>query len=162
MDEFDMADSTSTRLVEGEAVAHSDNTSFVTRLDIAGHTMIADEPIEVGGTDTGPSPYGLLSGALATCTAMTLHAYAKMKSLPVTDIRVKVKHEKIHEVDCENCEQDDKAKIDRLERTISIEGDIDDKARERMMQIADRCPVHRTLSSQIRIVTRGEVVASKA
>ncbi|NUS60418.1 MAG: osmotically inducible protein C, partial [Lysobacter sp.] len=75
---------------------------------------------------------------------------------------VKVKHEKIHEVDCENCEQDDKAKIDRLERTISIEGDIDDKARERMMQIADRCPVHRTLSSQIRIVTRGEVVASKA
>lgn len=149
-----MADSSPTHLVEGEAVAHSDNTSFVTKLDIAGHTMVADEPVDVGGTDTGPSPYGLLSGALATCTAMTLHAYAKMKSLPVTDIRVKVKHEKIHEVDCENCEQDEKAKIDRLERTIWIEGDVDDKARERMMQIADRCPVHRTLTSQIRIVTR--------
>ena len=149
-------------LTEGEAVAHSDNTSFVIKLDIAGHTMVADEPVSVGGTDTGPSPYGLLSGALASCTAMTLHAYAKMKSLAITDIRVKVKHEKIHEVDCINCEKDDSAKVDCLKRTIWIEGDIDDKARERMMQIADRCPVHRTLSSQIRIVTRGEVAASKA
>lgn len=141
-------------LVEGEALAHSDNTSFRTSLDIAGHTLVADEPVDVGGTDLGPSPYGLLSGALATCTAMTLHAYAKMKSLPVTDIRVLVKHEKVHETDCENCEKDDKAKIDCLQRTIWIEGEVDAKARERMLQIADRCPVHRTLSAQVRIVTQ--------
>ena len=141
-------------LVEGEALAHSDNTSFRTSLDIAGHTMVADEPIDVGGTNLGPSPYGLLSGALATCTAMTLHAYAKMKTLPVTDIRVLVKHEKVHETDCENCEKDDKAKIDCLQRTIWIEGELDAKARERMLQIADRCPVHRTLSTQVRIVTQ--------
>ena len=140
-------------LVEGEALAHSDNKGFLTSLDIAGHAMLADEPVAVGGTDKGPSPYGLLSGALATCTAMTLHAYAKLKALPVTDIRVLVKHEKVHEVDCENCERDEGAKLDRLQRTIWIEGEINDKARERMMQIADRCPVHRTLSSQIRIVT---------
>jgi putative redox protein len=141
-------------LVEGEALAHSDNTSYVTSLDIAGHAMIADEPVAVGGSDAGPSPYGLLSGALATCTAMTLHAYAKMKQLPVTDIRVKVKHEKVHEVDCEHCEQDANAKVDQLERTIWIEGDLTDEARARMLQIAERCPVHRTLHSKMKIVTR--------
>ena len=153
-----MADSLDTLpqapLAEGEALAHNDNTGFRTVLDIAGHPLIADEPVTVGGTDAGPSPYGLLSGALASCTAMTLHSYAKMKKLAVTDIRVRVKHEKVHEVDCENCERDPNAKIDRLERTIWIEGDLDDKARERMMQIADRCPVHRTLGDDIRIVTR--------
>lgn len=140
-------------LAEGEALAHSNNTSFLTNLDIAGHTMVADEPVDVGGTDAGPSPYGLLSGALATCTAMTLHAYAKLKALPVTDIRVHVKHQKVHEVDCENCERDPNAKLDQLQRTIWIDGDVDQKARTRMMQIADRCPVHRTLSAQVKIVT---------
>ena len=77
-----------------------------------------------------------------------------MKALPVTDIRVHVKHSKVHELDCENCERDDAAKIDQLHRTVWIEGDIDDKVRERMMQIANRCPVHRTLSSQVKIVTQ--------
>jgi putative redox protein len=141
-------------LAEGEALAHSDNKSFRTTLDVAGHPMIADEPVDVGGTDLGPSPYGLLSAALASCTAMTLHAYAKMKALPVTDIRVHVKHSKVHELDCENCERDDAAKIDQLHRTVWIEGEIDDKVRERMMQIANRCPVHRTLSTQVKIVTQ--------
>jgi putative redox protein len=140
-------------LGEGEAFAHNDNQGFRTTLDIAGHPMIADEPVSVGGTDTGPSPYGLLSGALASCTAMTLHTYAKGKGFAVTDIRVHVKHEKIHEKDCEHCETDATAKVDCLRRTIWIEGDLDDRARERMMQIANKCPVHRTLESDIRIVT---------
>ena len=142
-----------TPLAEGEALAHSDNKGFLTSLDIAGHTMLADEPVAVGGTDKGPSPYGLLSAALASCTTMTLHTYAKVKRYDVTDIRVLVKHEKVHELDCENCERDEGAKIDRLQRTIRIDGDLDEKARARMMQIADRCPVHRTLSAQVRIVT---------
>ena len=141
-------------LDEGQARAHSDNTGFRTTLDIGGHPLVADEPVAVGGTDMGPSPYGLLSGALAACTTMTLHAYAKAKRLAVTDIRVHVRHDKVHETDCENCELDPNAKVDRLSRTIWIEGDIDDKVRERMMQIADKCPVHRTLESDIRIVTR--------
>ena len=148
------APNVATPLVEGEALAHSDNTSFLTQLDIAGHAMVADEPVAVGGTDAGPSPYGLLSGALASCTAMTLHAYAKLKALPVTDIRVHVKHSKVHEVDCENCERDPNAKLDQLQRTIWIDGDLDEKARARMMQIADRCPVHRTLNAQVKIVTQ--------
>ena len=140
-------------LDEGEALAHSDNTGFRTTLDIAGHPLVADEPVAVGGTDAGPSPYGLLSGALAACTTMTLHLYAKAKRLAVTGIRVHVKHEKVHELDCEHCELDPNAKVDRLSRTIWIDGAIDDKGRERMMQIADKCPVHRTLQGQIRIVT---------
>jgi putative redox protein len=141
-------------LAEGEVMAHSDNTSFVTTLDVAGHPMVADEPISVGGTDKGPSPYGLLSAALASCTTMTLHTYAKAKRYDVTDIRVRVKHEKVHETDCENCELDPGAKVDTLTRTIWIEGALDDKARERMMQIAEKCPVHRTLGGPIRIVTQ--------
>ncbi len=139
---------------EGQARAHSDNTGFRTTLDIGGHPLLADEPVSVGGTNAGPSPYGLLSGALAACTTMTLHAYAKAKHLAVTDIRVHVRHDKVHEVDCENCELDPNAKVDCLSRTVWIEGDIDEKVRARMMQIADKCPVHRTLHSQIRIVTK--------
>ncbi len=84
---------------------------------------------------------------------MTIHAYAKLKELPVTDIRVLVQHNKVHELDCEACENDKSAKIDQLERTIWIEGDLSEKVRERLMQIADRCPVHRTFHDTVRIVT---------
>lgn len=140
-------------LGEGEAFAHSDNHGFRTPLNIAGHALVVDEPVAVGGTDQGPSPYGLISAALASCTAMTLHSYAKIKQLPIRDIRVLVRHDKVHELDCEHCE-DDGAKIDQLERTIWIDGDISDPVRERMLQIADRCPVHRTLHASVRIVTR--------
>ena len=142
------------RLREGEALAHSDNRGFRTALDVAGHPLVADEPIAVGGTDAGPSPYGLLAAALASCTAITLHSYAKIKQLPVSDIRVLVRHDKVHEVDCEHCEKDAGAKIDQLERTIWIDGEIPEMARERLMQIAERCPVHRTLQRSVRIVTR--------
>lgn len=139
---------------EGEAYAVSDNTGFRTTLDIAGHPAIADEPIALGGTDQGPSPYGMLSAALAACTAMTLHSYAKLKVLPVAGIRVLVRHEKVHEVDCERCEADAGAKIDRMERTIWIDGAVPEAGRERLLQIAERCPVHRTLQGAVRIVTR--------
>lgn len=139
---------------EGEAYAISDNAGFRTTLDIGGHAAIADEPVALGGGDEGPSPYGLLSAALAACTAMTLHSYAKLKSLPVERIRVLVRHEKVHEVDCEHCETDAGAKIDRLDRTIWIEGAADEAARARLLQIAERCPVHRTLQSAVHIATR--------
>jgi putative redox protein len=85
---------------------------------------------------------------------MTLHAYAKMKRLAIRDIDVTVRHEKVHERDCENCEQDAGAMVDRLERTIRIDGDLADEVRARMLQIAERCPVHRTLAAGVRIVTR--------
>ena len=140
-------------LGEGEAFAHSDNQGFRTALNVAGHSLVMDEPVSVGGTDQGPSPYGMISAALASCTAMTLHSYAKLKQLPVRDIRVLVRHGKVHETDCESCEENPGAKIDRLERRIWIDGDLDSAARARMMQIADKCPVHRTLHGVVRIVT---------
>lgn len=143
-----------TPLPEGAAAAHSDNRGFRTTLDVAGHALVADEPLAVGGTDQGPSPYGLLSASLAACTAMTLHAYAKMKNLAIRDIHVSVRHAKVHEPDCENCERDASAKVDRLERTIRIDADLTDDVRARMMQIADRCPLHRTLAAGVTIVTR--------
>lgn len=142
-----------TPLGEGAAFAHSDNRGFRTPLNVAGHAMVIDEPVAVGGTDAGPSPYGLISAALASCTAMTLHSYAKMKKLPVTDIRVLVQHDKVHEVDCEHCDSDPGAKIDQLQRTIWIDGELTAQMRERLLQIADRCPVHRTFQSSVRIVT---------
>lgn len=141
-------------LGEGEAFAHSDNRGFRTPLNVAGHALVVDEPVAVGGTDQGPSPYGLISAALASCTAMTLHSYAKLKQLPVRDIRVLVRHDKVHELDCEHCDDDPGAKVDQLERTIWIEGEVSDTVRERLLQIADRCPVHRTLDGSVRIVTR--------
>jgi putative redox protein len=139
---------------EGTAVATSDNRGFRTTLQVGGHALVADEPVDVGGTDTGPSPYGLISAALASCTAMTLHLYAKQKHLPVIGIRVEVTHAKVHERDDEDCEHNDAAKIDQLERTLWIEGDLPDAARQRLLQIAERCPVHRTLQGNVRIVTR--------
>jgi len=137
-------------LSEGEALAQSDNRGFRTRLNVAGHPLVADEPAAVGGTDQGPSPYGLISAALASCTAMTLHSYASRKGLAVSDIRVFVRHDKVHEADCVRCAESDR--IDRLDCTVHIDGDIDEAMRERMMQIAARCPVHRTLDGSVRIV----------
>jgi putative redox protein len=141
-------------LGEGEAFAHSDSRGFRTTLNVAGHVLITDEPLTAGGTDQGPSPYGLISAALASCTAMTLHSYAKRKGLQIHDIRVLVRHGKVHEVDCMHCAEDDGAKVDQLERTIWIDGDLADGVRGRMMQIADACPVHRSLRAGMRIVTR--------
>ena len=141
-------------LREGEVLAHSDNLGFRTTLDIAGHAFVADEPLAVGGTNQGPSPYGLISAALASCTVMTLHSYSKRKGLPLRDIRVTVRHSKVHEIDCEHCVEDTGAKVDQLERTIWIDGDLTDALRERLLQIADSCPVHRSLRDGMRIVTK--------
>ena len=140
-------------LGEGEAFAHSDNTGFRTAMNIGGHALVVDEPVAVGGTDAGPSPYGLVSAALASCTAMTLHMYARRKELAVTDIRVVVRHRKVHEQDCEDC-TDPGARIDHLERVIWLDGALEPAQRERMLEIADRCPVHRTLEGGVRIETR--------
>jgi putative redox protein len=150
----DITPATSPAAAEGTALAISDHRGFRTTLQVGGHALVADEPVAVGGTNAGPSPYGLISAALASCTAMTLHLYAKQKQLAVTGIRVSVTHAKVHELDDEDCEKSDAAKIDQLERTLWIEGDIPDASRQRLLQMAERCPVHRTLQGNVRIVTR--------
>jgi len=117
------------------------------------HQLLADEPVAAGGADTGPGPYDLLLSALGACTSMTMRMYADRKSLPVERITVTLKHNKIHAEDCAECETRE-GLIDQIDRVISIEGVLDADQRKRLMEIADKCPVHRTLTSEVRILTR--------
>ena len=119
------------------------------------HSVTADEPVDMGGDDTGPSPYELLLGALGSCTAMTLGMYARRKRWPLTGTTVALRHEKRYVEDCEGCEKEG-AKIDFIERELVLEGDLTDEQRERLREIADKCPVHRTLRGEVRIETRRE------
>jgi putative redox protein len=118
-----------------------------------GHRFAADEPREVGGADTGPGPYELLLAALGACTSMTLRLYANVKKMPLEGIRVRLRHSKIHAADCANCATKD-GKLDRIDREIEVLGALTDEQRARLLEIADRCPVHRTLRSEIEIPTR--------
>ena len=117
------------------------------------HQMLADEPLAAGGADTGPGPYDLLLSALGACTSMTMRMYADRKSLPLERITVTLKHNKIHAEDCAECETRE-GLIDQIDRVIAIEGTLDADQRQRLMEIADKCPVHRTLTSEVRILTR--------
>jgi putative redox protein len=117
------------------------------------HRLVADEPAAVGGADAGPNPYELLLMSLGACTSMTLRLYAKRKQLPLTRVAVRLRHSRIHAEDCAECETK-AGSIDRIEREIVLEGKLDADQRKRMLEIADMCPVHRTLTSEISIVTR--------
>ncbi len=117
------------------------------------HRLRADEPISFGGNDSGPSPYDLLLAGLGACTSMTVRMYADQKQWPLAKVTVRLKHEKIHAQDCAECETKE-GKIDRIEREIELEGNLDDAQRTRLLEIANKCPVHRTLHSEVWIPTR--------
>jgi len=116
------------------------------------HDWAADEPEADGGRDAGPTPYDLLCSAVGACVAVTTRMYADHKGWPLESISVDVKHGKVHAKDCEDCESET-GMIDHLYKTVYITGDLDEEQLDRLMQIADRCPVHRTLSREVRIVT---------
>lgn len=117
------------------------------------HQMLADEPVAAGGQDTGPGPYDFVLAGLGACTSITMRMYADRKSLPLDRITVTLKHSKIHAEDCAECETRE-GMLDQIDRVIAIEGALDSDQRKRLMEIADKCPVHRTLTSEIRIVTK--------
>jgi putative redox protein len=116
------------------------------------HRLTADEPKDVGGLDTGLGPYELLLASLGACTAMTLRLYATQKRLPLKRAEVRLRHSRIHAEDCAECETKS-GTLDRIERVITLDGDLTDEQRSRLMEIADRCPIHKTLKSEIDIRT---------
>ncbi|GIW41249.1 MAG: hypothetical protein KatS3mg076_1826 [Candidatus Binatia bacterium] len=127
-------------------------SGFAVDIEVRQHRLRGDEPLEVGGTDTGPSPYEYLLAALGSCTVMTLRLYADRKKWPLEGVVVKLRHEKVHAQDCADCETKE-GWIDRIEREIELQGNLDTEQRERLLEIANRCPVHRTLRSEIDIRT---------
>jgi putative redox protein len=134
-------------------VRETRNGKFQQTVTTGPHQMLADEPVAAGGEDSGPGPYDFLLAGLGACTSMTMRLYADRKSLPLDRVTVTLKHSKIYAKDCEECETRE-GMLDQIERDISIEGALDADQRKRLMEIADKCPVHRTLTSEIRIVTK--------
>lgn len=138
-----------THLTTDKQVVTRTRKRFITEIMTDEHALLADEPLDVGGDDLGPSPYELLSASLGACTGMTLRMYADHKKWPLKEVRVHLQHQKIHAKDCE----EDTQKIDQIERIIEIEGDLDQKQKDRLLEIANKCPVHKTLHSPVDIKT---------
>lgn len=136
-----------------QVVVRTGREHYYTEVVASGHRLTVDEPESVGGTDRGGTPYDLLLGALGSCTSITLRMYADRKSWPLEEIVVRLSHAKIHASHCETCETTE-GKVDRIEREIELTGDLSDEQRARLLEIADRCPVHRTLHSEIVVETR--------
>lgn len=119
-------------------------------IDAGAHTLYADEPLDAGGDNAGPTPYELLLAALGACTSMTLLMYARRKSWPLEDVEVRLSHRRDYARDCQDCE-DKPARIDAIERRITLKGQLDQAQRARLLEIAEKCPVHRTLTGTIRV-----------
>ena len=135
-------------------ITESEPDGLLQRISVGGKFhLVADEPIAVGGSDLGPSPYQFLSTALGACTAMTIRLYARRKSIPLAGIEVDVSHSKSYSADSEGAEAA-KTRIDLFQRLITLQGNLDDATRQRLLEIADKCPVHRTLENVTRIETR--------
>ena len=130
---------------------------YATDVSLGKHSLRADEPASVGGTDTGPTPYDLLLSALGTCTAITLRMYADRKGWPLAGATVELRHDRVHARDCAECETKT-GFVSRISKRITLSGELDDTQRTRLLEIADRCPVHRTLGSEIVITADSRAV----
>lgn len=125
--------------------------NYQVEIKAGSHTFLADEPVSVGGDDKGPNPYDLLLASLASCKLITVQMYASRKGWPLEGVEVELSTKKIHAKDCEDCESDPDAKIDLIETRIKFLGDLDDSQKDRLLEISERCPVHRTLTSETKI-----------
>jgi len=137
-----------------DVVVRGGSSGFAQEVEVGRHRFAGDEPTAFGGTDTGPSPYDLLLASLGTCTSMTIALYARRKQWPLETVTISLRHSKIHATDCADCETK-VGKIDRIERDIHLEGALSAEQRAKLLEIADKCPVHRTLTAEIDIKTRG-------
>ncbi len=126
---------------------------FQQEIAIGPHRLIADEPASAGGLDSGPTPYDLLLAGLGACTAMTVRMYADLKRLPLDRVAVALRHEKIYAADCADCETRE-GRIDRIERVVALEGALDQATKQKLVEIAEKCPVHRTLHAEVSVPTR--------
>ncbi len=127
-------------------------TGLRTDIMANGHTLVADEPVGMGGMGAGLTPYDYLVAALGACTAMTVRMYADRKGWPLESVTVRLDHQRIHAKDCEECETKE-GRIDRIERELELAGPLKEQQRRRLLEIADRCPVHRTLESEVVVET---------
>jgi putative redox protein len=132
-------------------VAEAGSGTYTQQITAGHHQLVADEPQPIGD-DAGPTPYDLLLAALGSCTSMTLRMYANRKGWPLENIRVTLRHSRIHAQDCAECETK-VGWIEHIDREIELTGDLDDAQRDRLLQMADRCPVHQTLTSEVRVAT---------
>lgn len=136
----------------GVVVVRGGSTGLAQEVWSGKHELRADEPVEVGGTDTGPTPYDFLLAALGSCISMTLRMYADRKGWPLQSVTVRLRHRKIHAQDCAECDTR-VGRLDQIERQIELVGSLDEEQRQRLLEIADRCPVHRTLRGEVHITS---------
>ncbi|HEX6837382.1 MAG TPA: OsmC family protein [Polyangia bacterium] len=136
-----------------EVVVRGAASGFLQSVEVENLRFVADEPVELGGAGAGPTPYDLLLAALGTCTSMTVGLYARRHGWPLTDVTVRLTHERVHEVDCAEC-VDHPRRLDRITLVLELAGALTEEQRARLRQIAARCPVHKTLTSTIAIEVR--------
>ena len=136
-----------------DVIVHGSAGGFAQAITVGSHHLKGDEPVNVGGTDTGPGPYDFLLAALGTCTSMTVAMYARRKGWPLEAVTVRLRHSRIHAADCEECETRE-GLLDRIELDIHFAGNLTAEQVLRLREIADMCPVHRTLTSEINIQTQ--------
>jgi uncharacterized OsmC-like protein len=136
-----------------EVVVRGSVAGFAQEITVGTHRLFSDEPRDVGGEDAAPSPYELLAAALGACTSMTLGEYARRKHWPLASVVVRLRHSKIHAIDCSDCDTKDEM-LDRIDRDIELTGNLTKEQRERLLEIADKCPVHRTLTNGMTITSR--------
>jgi uncharacterized OsmC-like protein len=139
---------------EAETVTvHGRAAGYAQEIAVGRHRLMGDEPLSAGGTDTGPNPYDFLLAALGSCTSMTVALFARRKGWPLEAVTVRLRHSTINAVDCQECETKE-GPIDEIQRDVELVGALSDEQRARLLEIADKCPVHRTLTSELRIQSR--------